>query len=287
MNTLQAHSAALRPADTGFPSGVVFTETLRQHWKGILYWGGGLTFIIFIIVVIVPSVEFLETYQRVYELWPQLYQVFVGEDVSFAMTPEGYLTGEVFSWIVLLFAAYALIAGLNVTINAEDRGILDVELSLPIPRWRLIVERTLAFALIMLFMTLLMFIGLMVGDRVVNVLEIEWTRIAVTVFNILPSMLFVLAFTVLMGTLIRRRSHAIWLSGLYVAGGFVVEMLGRFAPGSPLFGVLRRFSYYYYYNPAYVIQHGLNPASLAALLGGTVVCGGLAVWCFQRRDLGI
>lgn len=268
--------------------GAVCMETLRQNWKHILYWGIGCGAMGFFTISLLPYSGFLEAYQKIIALLPpQVYQAFLGEDATFAATPEGYLSGEFFSWIVLLYATYAVIAGMNVTFNEEEAGTLDMLLSLPVPRWRVIVEKTAAYAIILCGMILLSFLGLWGGEVVANVLIIDTTRIAETVLNMLPSALLVLTFTVLIGSIFHRRFIVTRLGGAIIVGSFFVEFMGGMVSKTSPARTLSYLSFYHYYDPAGVIQYGLNWVNIGILIAVALVFVGGAVWFFQRRDLGI
>ena len=270
------------------PFGTVFAETLRQNWKQVLYWGFGCGAMGFFTISLIPYSGFLEAYQKIIEMLPpQLYQAFLGEDTAFAATPEGYLSGEFFSWIVLMYALYAVIAGLNVTVNEEESGTLDILLSLPLPRWRVIVEKTAAFAIIIAGMILLSFVGLWAGELMTDALIIDTGRIAETVLNMLPSALLVLGFTVFAASMFRTRSTVTRLGGAIIVGSFFVELLGGMANQTSLARTLSVLSFYHYYDPAGVIQYGFNWGNIGILLAATLILLAGAVWRFQQRDLGV
>ena len=114
-------------------TGAVFKETLSRGWRGMLWWGLGLGSLAFISIIIIPDVNALEQMATLMEsLPPFLVQALGGGDISFMATPEGYLAVQYFSIALLFFAVYAVVSGLNVTSNDEERGILDVFMSLPL-----------------------------------------------------------------------------------------------------------------------------------------------------------
>ena len=268
--------------------GAVFIETLRQNWKQVLYWGIGCGAMGFFTISLLPYSGFLEAYQKIIEMLPpQVYQAFLGEDTAFAATPEGYLSGEFFSWIVLMYALYAVIAGLNVSANEEESGTLDVLLSLPLPRGRMMIEKTAAYTLIITGMILLSFLGLWGGELTAHVLTIETSRLAETVFNMLPSVLLVLGFTIFAGTVFRRRSTVGRVGGAIIVGSFFLEFMGGMASPTSLPRAISVISFYHYYDPAGVIQHGINWGNIAILLVVSILLLLVALWRFQRRDLGV
>src|SRR5204862_37745 len=95
-----------------------------------------------------------------------------------------------FGYVLLVLAAYGVIAGLNITANEEDRGILDITLSLPIPRWRLVLERLLAYTLILALILALTFASMWAVKQTSSV-DIDMGLLAQAMFNLLPSSLLV------------------------------------------------------------------------------------------------
>ena len=126
-------------------SGTIFMETLRHNWRIALYWGLGIGGYAVLIILLIPSVDVLKQYADLVANMPAgMLKMFGAADASSLGTPEGFLGFGFFTYTVLMLAVYAVVAGLGVTANEEDQGILDVVLSLPVPRWRIIVERLAA-----------------------------------------------------------------------------------------------------------------------------------------------
>src|SRR5664279_6230367 len=123
-------------------TGVVFMHTLRRNWLTGLYWAIGIAILGAYIIVVIPNVDMLKQYaDLVKTLPPLMLQLFGANNAAEIATPAGFLDFGFFSYTLLVMGAYAVVVGLNVTANEEDRGIMDITLSLPIPRWRLVLER--------------------------------------------------------------------------------------------------------------------------------------------------
>jgi ABC-2 type transport system permease protein len=268
-------------------TGSVFIQVMRRSWWPILLWGGSAAVMAFFVVIIIPSVEMLN---KMADLWksfpPQLLEMFGGEDVKFLVTPEGYLSVNLFSWILLVFAAYAIVAGLGVTANEEEQGTMDVLVSLPIPRWRILLEKVLAYSLIIIAMIVLTWVGLVIGVAVTPAMAFDPTRLAEGTLNMIPGTLFILALTVLMGTLFRRRNTAASIAAAYLVFGYFVDLIGRAAQGS-FIDKLRAISFYTYHDNPTVMMHGLVWGNVIGLLVAAVVMIGLAAWAFEQRDVGV
>lgn len=267
-------------------TGVMFTETLRRELRGMLIWGVAIGVMVFLQIVAIPDVESLQQVTELLEsLPPVLLQAFGAGDMEFVATPEGYLALNWFGIGVLIFCAYAAAMGLRVTSSDEDRGVLDMVLTTPIPRWRLIAERTAAYALLAAGLVALVFVFTYVAIIITPSMTVNMTSIINAQFNMLPSTLFVLGVAVLIGGIVRRRGLAVALVIGFLAASYFLDTLGRAVPGAALENV-RWLSFMRFYDAAAVMQTGINWGAIALLIGLGVACTALGIALFQRRDTG-
>lgn len=268
-------------------TGIFFFETLRRHWRGMVIWGIGLGFLAWVQMIVLPSVDALEQIAEIFEtLPPFLLQAFGGGDVEFLGTPEGYLASQFFSIALLTMAIYAVVVGLNVTSADEERGILDSVLSLPIPRWRLIVERTLAYSVSTLGVVALTYGGLWLGVQMTPALaSLDMERVLMATINIVPGALFALGVTVLIGAAIRRRSTALAIAVGFVIASYFLDTLALAATGTALADA-RGLSFFRYYDGVEVMRTGLIALNMIILGAGAVIALMLALVAFTRRDVG-
>ncbi len=266
-------------------SGVVFKDTLRRGWRGMIYWGIGFGLYGVMIMMIVKDANILKQYAEISKaLPPALLQLFGGDAASMA-TPEGFMAYGYFGYLLLIFAVYAILSGLNITANDEDAGIMDMVLTLPLARWRLVLEKFLAYAVLIVGIVALSYIGLLIGSQF-SALKIDNGRLFQATVNIIPATLLVLGVTALAGTVFRSKGTATAVAALFVVGSYVLNFLGLAASGT-FFDKVKAFSFFTYYDHQGVIQHGLVVGNVLLLLIVTVVCAGAALWAFQRRDVGI
>src|SRR3954466_12868953 len=102
-------------------TGVVFMNTLRRNWLNGLYWAIGIALLGVYIIVVVPNVDMLKQYADLVKTMPPLLlQAFGASASADITTPAGFLGFGFFSYILLVIAAYSVVAGLNVTANEED-----------------------------------------------------------------------------------------------------------------------------------------------------------------------
>jgi ABC-2 type transport system permease protein len=265
--------------------GVVFSETLRQNWRGMLYWGVGLALLGLVTLTLITDVDALKQVAQLMEtLPPALLRAMGMDDLTQLATPEGFLGGAYFGRVILILSVFGVISGLNITANEEDQGILDVLLSLPLPRWRLIIEKFAAYTLMAVVIVGLGFLGLYLGERA-SMLEINTRRLLESSFNVLPTVLLIIAFTGLAGAVFRRKGTATMVTAIFVIASYFVDLMGRAASDSFL-NQLRVLSFFSYFDNDGVMRDGLAWGNVGLLLvvAGVLVAGSL--WFFQRRDIG-
>jgi ABC-2 type transport system permease protein len=211
-------------------------------------------------------------------------QMFGGEDATSVATPAGFLDLMFFSYALLILASYAVIAGLNVTANDEENRVLDVLLSTPVPRWRLVLEKFLAYAVITVGIVLLTFVCTWAGVALTPTLSLDQGRLLVSTLNLLPSGLLVLAMTILLTSLVRRRNLAAAIAAVVIIASYLIDSLGRQASAS-FFNAVRFASFYAYYDSSAVIRNGLNWGNVLILVAVTIVLVAGGMWLFQRRNI--
>ncbi len=268
-------------------SGIVWLETLRRGWRTMTYWGIGVGLYGALIILMLPDVDALKQAADLIASMPPILLKMIGaDDATFMTTPAGFLATKFFLFAPILLGIYAINAGMNVTSNEEDRGILDVTLSLPVKRWRIVVERLLGYAVLEVGIVLIAFVLMAVADALSPTVNIDLSVLFQATINILPSILLVTTFTALVGTALSRRSLAIAAAIIFLIGSYFVDVLGSLASGS-LAASLRAVSFFSYYDSSGVMKNGLTPLNVLVVLAVAVVCGVVAPYFFERRDIGV
>ena len=188
-------------------SGAVFVETLRRGWRTMIYWGIGMGLYGGIIILMLPDVNALkQAADLIASMPPFIVKMVGGDDITFMTTPEGFLATKFFLFAPIMFGIYVINAGLNVTSSDEDRGIMDITLSLPVRRWRILIERLLGYAVLLTGIVLITFLSLVISNALSPTVNIATGVLFQATINVLPSMLLLLTFTVLAGAALPRRS---------------------------------------------------------------------------------
>lgn len=266
-------------------NGIVFRETLRRNWKMALYWALGIASMAVYGIAVIPDSSVLKQYSELLNSMPSfLLNMVGGVDAKFMASPEGFLAVEFFSWIMLVMAAYGVIAGLSVTISEEDRGIMDVVLSRPVKRANIVIEKLAAFTLLIIGIVLISWLTLWFMTARSPVFTISAGRLLESSLNMLPGTLLVMTFTAMIATLVRRRNVATGIAAGFVALSYFIDVIGRSAQVT---NFIRTISFYSYYDSNAVIQNGLTPGNVIGLLIVAVMFFVGALFLWERRDVGV
>jgi ABC-2 type transport system permease protein len=263
--------------------GTIFISTLRQNGLTALYWGLGLALIAYFIIIVIPDVEALNQYASMVESLPPVLMQSLGiEDAASIATPEGYISFGYFTYALMIFAIYALFNGLAITANEEDEGLLDLLLSLPLPRWQLVTERFAAYALLLIFVVLLGFGGLWAG-LLTSPLEVSLERLFIASINLIPPLLLVMALTFFLTALLPRGQALAWSAGFIISSYLLTAITGTL--GDSAMAQAGRLSFFSYNNVNTVIQDGIILSEFVGMLlvAGVFLVIGLVI--FQRRDI--
>ncbi|MEQ8672964.1 MAG: ABC transporter permease subunit [Aggregatilineales bacterium] len=269
-------------------TGMIFLETLRRHWKQILWWGGGLGIYAIYPFVVIPDQSGLEGYADLLDSFDPAMMRAVGiTDATSFTTPEGFIGYAFFGFALLVMSVYAVMAGLNITANEEDRGIMDMFLSLPIPRWQVIIEKVLAYSVIIIAICGFAFGGLLIGRQLGSeTFDLAVDKLLIGTINIIPGTIFVLGFTTFVGVLVRRRTTAMAISGVFVVGSYLLDTIGR-AANSETSDAVRQLSIFAHYNGTTVLTDGIALGGALAILSLAVILCGASTQLFERRDIAV
>ncbi|MEO8611688.1 MAG: ABC transporter permease subunit [Chloroflexota bacterium] len=273
-------------------SGTIFMETLRRNWRAAVYWGLGIASYAVLIILLIPNVDMLKSYADLVSKMPAGMLKMIGaSDASAIATPEGFLGFGFFTYTVMMLAVYAVVGGLGITANEEDQGILDLVISLPVPRWRIIVERLAAYTVFVVVILVMCFVGLWLGVQITASnpdapFKIDMVKLLEGSLNLFPGTMLMLVFTAFVAAVVRHKGLATGITALVIIASYLLNFLGGSAKDT-VAGQLNRLSLFSYIDSANVIQNGLVWGNILLLLMVTALLWIGSVWFFQRRDVGV
>ncbi|WP_024368101.1 ABC transporter permease subunit [Arthrobacter sp. TB 26] len=261
----------------------VLTKTLRDQARGLLGWSISLALLVAMYVAIWPTVRDEPSMSDFLDQMPEAFRSLFASSGADMSTPTGYVQVELLSFMApIAVLMYAIGAGAGAVGAEEDRHTLDLLLSNPVSRSRVILDKFLAMSAGTFLLAAVMGLALVAEGRLVD-LDLAVSTVAATMLHLaLLGVVFgslALALSASTGrTGISRGVPAVVAVVAYVVNGLapLVEWLERIQKLSP-------FYQYIGHDP---LRQGLDGGSLAISTTTALVLLALAVLGFRRRDVG-
>lgn len=256
--------------------GALVAAHLSDRRRSLLAWGLPLGLMSAFIVAIFPSVR--EPIAEAVKSYPTGLKEAFG--IGQLTNVEQYLQAEMLSLIVPLALGYlavrAVASGLA---GAAETGRLDVLLSAPVPRWRIVAAGFLASAVELAGVLLLT--GLLTGlGSLLAGAGLGAGAAAAGFANVWPlALLFAGLGVVVCGFSLRTSIVTGSVAGVLVAM-YVLDLVGRLDSG---LSWVRYGSVFKYYGNA--IEDGIEPLAFLGVTAAAVALAALGAWLFERRDI--
>ena len=263
--------------------GSVFLKTLRDQRRAMVWWCLGLALLTALLVAFYPSIQGIENFQSVIEAYPEeLMALFGANDLSDFTSPAGYLNAELFGFMApFLFIIFAVAQGSFAVAGEERAGTLELLLSAPITRGRLILEKFASMVTLTGALAAVLWVVLAVG-RLPAGMDISMLRLAeMTISVSLLGLTFgSVAFAV--GSAKGGRGLSVGVAAAATVTTYLLSALSKIASAVE---PAQWISPFYYYNENNPLVNGLNLVHATVLVVVILSLTSLAYWGFQRRDL--
>ena len=266
--------------------GTVFLETLKQTWRQMVYWGLGLAALAMLTIVMVPLFDMQQMLDLLQSFPPFiLAMIGVGNELDVFATNEGFVAIGFFGKSLLIFAVYPVVMGMRITANDEDSGIMDVVLSLPIERARVVIEKFLAYGVSIIGVVLLIYGGLYLGTWLGGV-DLDVGRLSEVTLYLIPLMVFIMAVTMFIGVVVRRRTVALGIITAFVIVSYMLQTIGLAAEGTVAesIGVV---SFMTYYNTGDILSQGFIWPHIAGFVVLSVALLLASLQRYEQRDIAV
>lgn len=263
--------------------GSVALESLRALRRSFAWWSVGLIGLVALMISVYPTVRDNPDLNDLVQNYPEALKAFIafGGTVDY-VSPAGYLGSELFSFMVpLLFLVAAVGNGAGAIAGEEERGTLELLLSAPVQRRRIVTEKLAALVVELVGLGVLLWLALWIGARVVG-MDISGGRLGAATFDAVALALAYGAIALMLGAATGRRSLAI---GLTVAAAVAAYLLNSLSLLVSALEPLRPASPFYHYAASDPLRSGLDAAHLSVLLAIVLGAGVVAVVAFDRRDV--
>ncbi len=285
----QSSTAPVSPFGTmSTRPGMIFSRALRDSIPSVIIWGVGYSILIATVVILYPILEKDNTLLGVLnglgviDLVAQNYPVDVNALASFV----GYLAFEALGWGPTLLSIYVVPQTLNAVMGEETAGTLDLLMGTPITRWQFLTEKALAVVCSIGGILLISWLSLNLSVWVVSGVELKTAQASAGIWHIFPILIVIAAVTLFISMSVRHPRLAGGLAAMFVIGSYFLRSIAN-ASSSTLFDELSRLSIYHYYSSIGAMVDGVRWDNDLLLIGAGFLIFLVALWRFQRRDLGV
>jgi ABC-2 type transport system permease protein len=259
----------------------VYLKSLRDYRVPILGWGLGLGALLAVVFAAVPTVFATPAAKAAVVALGSSY-AWIAEPIKID-TAGGYATWK-YGITILVVVIWPLLAGTSMLRGEEDRGSLDVLLSLPRGRVRVALEKLAALWTALLAMGIV--VGLLAYAGAAKVSS-DVSLGATVAFGVNLALICAVfgSIALLVSQFTQERRTASGLTAGILLVAIVVDMVHRVVPNTVW---LSQLSPVYYYNLSkpLVPGYGANLGAMLAMVSLSAILSGAAVWLFTRRDVG-
>ena len=263
----------------------VLGRFLEDRRRSMLWWSGGVAAYVAVNNAFYPTIKNVTGIENLVKNLPDTFKTLIGGGDQILITsPPGYLQGRLFGLTLpVLLLIFAVGAGAYAIGGSEEDGTLELLLSNPVTRGRVLIERFVAVVALSLGLgivttaSLLAFsppFGLLAGVSIPGLVAAVF---AATAFGLMHG---AIAFAA--GAWTGRRSVAIATAATVAVVG---NLLNAVAVSSESLHFLRFASPWHWYGGRNMLVQGIALEPFLAPIAVSVVCAAVAWWSFRRRDL--
>ncbi len=264
----------------------ILSTTVWERRRSTLWWVLGMMALAGLTVAFFPSIRNdAEAYESLFDSMPEgLLSVFGIEDASTLVTAVGLVNSRIYSGIgPVVLAALGIGLGSSAIAGEEERGTLDLLLAQPVTRTQIVLGKFAAAAIIIGVVVLSLFGILAILNPIV---DLDFTLTGMVGANVTLGLLALTfcAFATALGAGTGRRGVTTGISAAVTATFFFINGL---APLVEEILWMRRLTPFYWLQHPNPLANGIDPAAIAVFLGAIALCLFVAVWTFNRRDVGV
>jgi ABC-2 type transport system permease protein len=254
--------------------------SLSAQRRSLIGWGIGLAAIALVYAAVYPSIkQSAADLDKYMQNLPDALRSIIGTNYT---SPAGYLRAELFSLLgPVLLLVYGIGAGGKAIAGEEEARSLDLLLTTPMPRGRVVADKAITLAVTVLALSALVFVVVIALGPPFG-LDVAIANVAAMCVMFFLLGLAFAWFALAVGCATGRRT---WASA--VAGGVAVVtyVLNAIAPTISGLSWAQAFSPFRWYLEPDPLVTGIHVENVLVLAAIAVVCLVVAVWTFRRRDL--
>ena len=262
----------------------VFAKTLRDSRNALIGWSAGMMALALATIAIWPTVRDSDLGDFVEDLPETLLAIFgISEEFDF-LSPVGFINGRVFSALgPLLILMFAIGLGARLIAGEEEAGTLDLLLTNPVSRRRVVLEKFAALCLLTAAVGLSLFLVIWVGAIPVD-LDLSFEGVFAASLAVTLLGLFFGSMGLAVGAATGKRALSL---GIVTTVAVTTYFLWSLAPLVDFLDAVKPVSPWFYAQEDVPLANGLPVLRALALVAGVAVFGWLAAVAFERRDVGV
>jgi ABC-2 type transport system permease protein len=239
-----------------------------------------------LLIVVARSIQSSNSFEQLGELMPPFARQLMGPSFLSLMSFTGIVCFGYFH-VAVMGSLVGLAIALGTMPTSEiEIGFMDLILSRPIARQRIITRSIIVMMICTLVVLLMMTLGTWTGLTWFAPQTVDWPRpqlILSLTMNLAVLMLCWNAMAMAIGSAARRRGVAGGLAGLIALAMFLLDYVARAWEPAERVAWLSPFRYY---SPFDLVMGNPLPVKNLLVLAGLVLCGyALAYLLFSRRDI--
>jgi ABC-2 type transport system permease protein len=263
---------SLRRAERDLSVRAIWLRVSRAQVGAAFWWLIGIVFYVGWCVLLIPSVK--APFVKALQQSPTVAKLFLSQGIG---TDAGFLGFIVFTFLPILVVTFALTLAMHWA-SELDNGRLELVLSTPKSRQRVLLENFLSITLLVVLLSICTWLALMVGGQVAN-LHVDQGNIMAASFSMLPLALVIIGLVyALAGRL--RYGAVLGILTLYIAGAYLLVVLGSLLNVPDW--VVSLSIFHQYGNP---IVDGMNWSAFLGMMGVAFVLLLIGLVQFQRADV--
>lgn len=263
----------------------VLAASLVELRRSLAWWSLGLVGMVALEISVYPTVRDDSGFSELTENYPEVFKkLFSFGGAGFDFTSSaGYLGTELFSLIIPLLLIIAAVAtGARAIAGEEERGTIDLLMSLPVTRRRVTAEKLAAMALEVIALGLVLLVALWIGVRAVD-MTIPLSHLTAAVAGAALLAIGFGAIALLAGAATGSRSVGVGIAAALAVASYLVNSLaGLVTALEPI----QRVTPFYHYTAPDPLRDGVSWPHLGALALVIAVASAAALVAVDRRDLG-
>jgi ABC-2 type transport system permease protein len=262
----------------------VLRRELADHWRGLIAWSGGAILLSVTYILFYPTIHASGAgIQQLLNSMPAaLRNAFLGNGVSY-LSPAGYLGTELFGLLVpVLLLVMGVLAGSRALAAEERNGTIDLLLSTPVRRRRLVVEKAVGALLPLLVIAASVWLAVtVIGPSQGLTVSLVSLAVALVAVALLGAGFGMLAFAVASAT--GSSSLGGGSAAALAVALYVLNVVGSVVPA--LTGLANAVSPFHWDGGPSVLSSGVAWSGMLLLIASPIVLLGLAIVLYERRDL--